>query len=191
MKEKTLTEQERRFAEDNIDCLYDFMKRHRLDTDEYYDVAVFGYLEAVADFHRNRKGREGSFKSEADKKMLTSICDFWKVDGMRRRNLVSVSFDMEVPTRSGNIVRLKDSISDYSDFTEDIERDDIIDRLKARLDVEGRALLDRLVSGYTKSEAAESLGIKEDDAEKKFRFILRLASKENHSPNKYDEIRFA
>lgn len=42
-----LTEEQRRFAEQNHALVYKFLHRHGLSVDEYYDIVIFGFLLAV------------------------------------------------------------------------------------------------------------------------------------------------
>ncbi|MBQ9720483.1 MAG: hypothetical protein IJV64_07290 [Oscillospiraceae bacterium] len=42
-----LTESQRRFAAENHDLIYAFLRERRYDPDEFYDIAAFGVLRAV------------------------------------------------------------------------------------------------------------------------------------------------
>lgn len=42
-----LTEEQRRFAEQNHALVYKFLHQHGLSVDEYYDIVIFGFLLAV------------------------------------------------------------------------------------------------------------------------------------------------
>lgn len=42
-----LTEEQRRFAEQNHNLVYKFLHQHGLSIDEYYDIVIFGFLLAV------------------------------------------------------------------------------------------------------------------------------------------------
>ena len=47
MEEVRLTDEQRKFAEEQHYVLLDFLERRRLAMDEYYDIVVFPFLEAV------------------------------------------------------------------------------------------------------------------------------------------------
>lgn len=47
-----LTPEEQEFAAIHIDLVDTFLRRERLDPNEYYDIVIFGYLEAVQKQHR-------------------------------------------------------------------------------------------------------------------------------------------
>ena len=44
---KALTEEQRQFAAENHNLIYKYLWDRRLEIDDYYDIAVFGYLRAV------------------------------------------------------------------------------------------------------------------------------------------------
>lgn len=41
---KPLTMEQRKFAEDNYRLIMEFLKKSKLDSEEYFDVAVFGII---------------------------------------------------------------------------------------------------------------------------------------------------
>lgn len=47
-----LTDFERKFATENHNLVYDFLHRHGYSLEEYYDVAIFGFLKAVQIYNR-------------------------------------------------------------------------------------------------------------------------------------------
>ena len=50
-----LTSQERKFAEENHNLVYGFLKKRGYSIEEFYDIAVFGYLQSVQVYHRKEK----------------------------------------------------------------------------------------------------------------------------------------
>ena len=44
---KPLTMEQRKFAEDNYRLIMEFLKKSKLDSEEFFDIAVFGYLLSV------------------------------------------------------------------------------------------------------------------------------------------------
>lgn len=44
---RPLTEEEKQFAEDHHDLMYRYMKIHELDPEEWYDILIIPYLNAV------------------------------------------------------------------------------------------------------------------------------------------------
>ena len=44
---QALTDEQRQFAAENHNLIYKYLWDRRLEIDDYYDIAVFGYLRAV------------------------------------------------------------------------------------------------------------------------------------------------
>ena len=57
MNENTpMTPAQQLFAEEHHNLVYAFLNEKKLPEDEYYDVVVFGYLQAVIEVKRNQGG---------------------------------------------------------------------------------------------------------------------------------------
>ncbi len=50
MSDIPLTPEQRLFAAENHDLVYAFLNSKHLSETEFYDVIIFGYLDAVCDF---------------------------------------------------------------------------------------------------------------------------------------------
>lgn len=75
---KPLTEEQRAFAEQNHDLIYAFLHRNHLPKDEYYDVAVFGYLRALQKYFEGARLHRYSFSTIAWKTMQSELSNFRK-----------------------------------------------------------------------------------------------------------------
>lgn len=49
---KPFTEAERELAEKNHNLVYEFLKSHKYDIEEYYNIAVMGYLKGIQKYYR-------------------------------------------------------------------------------------------------------------------------------------------
>ena len=49
---RPLTEEEKRFAEEHHNLMYRYMKIHELDPEEWYDILIIPYLNAVKKYHQ-------------------------------------------------------------------------------------------------------------------------------------------
>ena len=78
MAMKTLTDEERKFAEENHDLVYAFLQENSLPVGQYYDIVVFGYLCAVQEYYKNQKLQKYKFATVAWKKMLCALKDYYK-----------------------------------------------------------------------------------------------------------------
>ena len=79
-----LSKRQIRFAEKNHKLVYAFLQERRYDPDEYYDLAVMGYLRAVERYFTHTYLRRFSFSTVAYRAMQQSIAS-WKRGENRRR----------------------------------------------------------------------------------------------------------
>ncbi|MBS7297634.1 MAG: hypothetical protein KIG65_00975 [Eubacteriales bacterium] len=92
---KRLTERQRRLAEEQHNILLDFLKSRHLAMDEYYDIAVFPFLEAVCEYDE-RKDEIDSFELFAIQAMSTAIGQHFKDQRNERGNVVVLSLDYQM-----------------------------------------------------------------------------------------------
>lgn len=86
MRLEKLTEQEKKFAEDNHNLIYGFLHRYRYSIEEWYNVVVFGYLKAVQTYNR-RKELQGKydFPFIAWQYMRSEIGNHFKIQNSQKR----------------------------------------------------------------------------------------------------------
>ena len=70
MKENSLTERQVRLAEEHYGELSRFLSAHNLSEDKFYDVVVFGFLDAVREY--DERGDE-AFRRVAEHHMKNSL----------------------------------------------------------------------------------------------------------------------
>ena len=58
IKLQPLNEFEKHEAETNLDILYSFLHRHHYSIEEYYSIAVFGYLKGIQTYNRREDLQE-------------------------------------------------------------------------------------------------------------------------------------
>lgn len=78
MTMKTLTDEQRKFAEENHDLVYAFLKENSLPVSQYYDVIIFGYLRAVQEYCGNQKLQKYKFATVAWRKMQRELNHYYK-----------------------------------------------------------------------------------------------------------------
>lgn len=91
-----LTPEEQEFAAIHIDLVDTFLRRVRLDPDEYYDIVIFGYLEAVQKQHREPIEEERqNFNALAKICMRHAVGEDWKyrLKEKRKGDLLNLSLD--------------------------------------------------------------------------------------------------
>ena len=124
---RPMTQEEREYAEQHHDLVLEFLRHKHLPMDDFYDVVIFGYLSAVQQYFRNPPVGV-AFEAMAVRAMKDSV--------LREGEYHSCA------KRSGITVNLDDAGNTLTDPKQDTERQ-----------VEGKALLERVVSMATPKEA--------------------------------------
>lgn len=136
MRLEKLTEVERQFAEKNHNLIYGFLHKRGYSVEEYYQIAVFGFLKAVEIYHRKPDIAEKySFPYIAWQYMRAEIKDHIKMENSIKRkpaeNIVSLDVEVEDMENLYNIVGGKSveltmlenmSMNDLLDYLSDIQR---------------------------------------------------------------------
>lgn len=146
-----LTEEQRRFAEDNHNLVYAFLRQRGLD-DDYYDVAVMGYLMAVQQYHEQEHLRKFAFSTIAYKAMKSSV---YKC--IRREPLPPVSLDMPIGDSGG--LTLRDCVPAPDDAFEAIFAREEAKRALALCTERERRYFAWIYQGFTFKEIASLDGI--------------------------------
>ena len=81
-----LTEDQRRFAAEHHGLVYSFLRQEGLPEDEYYDIAVFGYLRAILRYDADQKLRRYEFSTIAWLNMRQSIAAYHRAEARRQRS---------------------------------------------------------------------------------------------------------
>lgn len=122
-----MTEEERKFAEQQHELVICFLCCKHLPIDDFYDVVIFGYLSAVQQYFRNPPSNV-AFEAMAFRAMKDTI--------LRNREYAARA------KRSGIAVGLDDVGSTLADPRQNVERQ-----------TEGKALLEQVISVATPKEA--------------------------------------
>jgi hypothetical protein len=97
--ERPLTNEERAFAEEHHDCLFYYMRMHNLNSEEWYDILVIPYLEAVKKYFNYEPCKEFSFPTILNKKLDTAVMNYWRATKRQKRmpegGFVSLDFMLE------------------------------------------------------------------------------------------------
>lgn len=168
-KLQPLTEEEIAFAEKYHDCIYYFLRKRGYDIEEYYDIAVMGYLKAVQKYCR-----DDELKS---KWAFPTICnhDMWREIGHEAKKSCTqkrmpeggfVSLDYQDENSSETLINsiLTPTLED--DFFAEYDRLEEADRIKKLIknlfpqltDIQKRIILLK-ANGMTNKSIAEKMQI--------------------------------
>jgi len=156
-----LTDQEREFAEANISLVDKFLSYKGFHPDDYYDIAVFGYLEAIQVLFRKPCEPERSgFKALAFICMRHAIGGEWKKKRLKKRCAQAVSLDYAVNHIKGNEFTLNDYIPDTTQKVElQVENQDLIERALNVATPREREVISLTLKGFEQFEIAKAMGI--------------------------------
>lgn len=94
MNENTpMTPAQQLFAEEHHNLVYAFLNEKKLPEDEYYDVVVFGYLQAVMDYTTQGESSRFSFATIAWRKMESRLADHFRHQASTKRAAPTVSLN--------------------------------------------------------------------------------------------------
>lgn len=81
---QALTDEQRQFAAENHNLIYKYLWDRRLEIDDYYDIAVFGYLRAVKRYLTEPWLRRYQFSTVAWHAMRQNIASFHRAEERRK-----------------------------------------------------------------------------------------------------------
>ena len=147
-----LTAEESAFAEEYHDMIFTYLRCHRLPVDEFYDIAVFGYLRAVRKYLARPELRQYKFSTIANRAMSCDIHHSREYWGRARRRGEVFEFNEDQDTHD-----LRDAVAETVDNIVNFES--LIQRITP---MQRRIALLR-ADGYTSKEIAAICGIKRQD----------------------------
>ena len=139
MTKVRLTEKQRRFAEEQHHILLDFLQGRSLAMDEFYDIVVFPFLEAVCNYDAGRDFIDESFEIFAGRCMREAVGRHFAEEKKGKRDAVILSLDY--PVSYSESISFGDTITD--------DRTDPFERIERKLSrpAYGYRLLDRYSGG--------------------------------------------
>lgn len=150
-----LTPEQQELAAQYHPTIFSFLRRRRLETSDWYDVAVFGYLRAVRLYTGRPELHTYSFTTIAEKAMSSEVDNERR---KQRRRIRPLSLDAPL-TEDG--LTLLDVIGSPEHLPYKREDDVVAAQYMPLLDVltkEQLAVLTMKAQGYTYREIAEVLG---------------------------------
>ena len=96
MSDIPLTPEQSIFAAENHDLVLKFLRQRRLAMNDYYDVIVFGYLDAVRRYFMNKELQKYKFSTIAWQGMDGALANYRKSLTRKKRNADVVSIHSEL-----------------------------------------------------------------------------------------------
>ncbi len=161
---RKLTNEEAAFAAENHSKIYDFLYENGLDTEDFYDVAVFGYLTAVQLYFDGKNSLD--FDEIAYRQML-SAC---------------VSAEEENSLLAEPASYLEDTIADAKSIAEEAIKAVDLDNTLAGFSANEQRIAKLIVSGYSVEDIADIFGIGTGTVTKLVLDMCRRLEGNNFSP---------
>lgn len=163
---RPLNENERIFAEKNIDVLDKYLSRRHLDYSTYYDVAVFGFLRAVIRYLSEPELQKYRFSTIANSAMNTEVSNYHRALNRKKRKAVVLNIDAAMFAGGLPISEILPDARgiDFEKQLSDREKIDLI--LSYASDTE-RCVFKLSSDGFTHSEIGSMLSMSESSVGKR------------------------
>lgn len=162
-KMSPLTAEEQKMAEDYYYLVDEFLRRKRLDPNEYFDVVIFGYLQAIQRECRSPNPPEKkNFHGLMEVCMKRAVYQDWRHKGreIREADRLALSLDSIPAGVDNEDFSLYEVVADVRQNTAiQVEASDLTDRVMAVATPREREAIDLVRLGYETHEVAEILGI--------------------------------
>lgn len=162
---------ERQYAEENYHLIMDFMRKSKLDSEEFFDIVILDFLLAVEKYLNDTE--------------LQAKCNFEAVSYMYMKNAVHRHFRKQKAQKRSTEVgadisldTLDINVADHP-TTEDIsslEYREMIEQIENGLTEEQRKIFSDKVQGYSLKEIAENHGINHKRVYKQFDKVKRIVA---------------
>lgn len=83
--DRPLTEEEKCFAEEHHDLMYRYMRVHHLDVEEWYDILIIPYLQAVKKYHEYEKLKRLAFEQIFFRTLDSARSNYWRAMNRKKR----------------------------------------------------------------------------------------------------------
>lgn len=162
---RPLTDEERVFAADegNYNYLFFYMRKMNLDPEEWYDILIIPYLDAVKKYHEYESARQYAFSTVLKNKLYSAFTAELKQRRSKKRmpegGIVSLDYTLlgDNPFCEYNI---DEWWIDRKQQTEKIvlDKEMLAEILFGLTDVQGR-IFEMLLEGYNKREIGKELSL--------------------------------
>ena len=163
---RPLTEEEKVFAADkgNYNYLFFYMDKMHLDQEEWYDILIIPYLDAVKKYHEYESARQYAFSTVLKNKLYSAFTAELKQRRSKKRmpdgGIVSLDYTLEGdnPFCEYMSKELENYWIDQKQQTETIvlDKEMLAEILLGLTDVQGR-IFEMLLEGYNKREIGKEL----------------------------------
>lgn len=165
---RPLTDEERAFATDegNYSYLFFYMRKMRLDPEEWYDILIIPYLDAVKKYHEYESARQYAFSTVLKNKLYSALTAELKQRKSQKRMPKGGFVSLDCTEQGDNPFAeytshaLEDFWIDHNQQTEEIVIDkEMLKEILVDLNTVQSRIFEMLLEGYKKNEIRKELCI--------------------------------
>ena len=160
-KLEPLTDFERKFATENHNLVYDFLHRHGYSLENYYDIAIFGFLKAVQIYNRREDLRKKyAFPFISQQYMRSEIGNHCRMEEAKKRRPPGTlaSLDAEY-AETENLYSFIGAAGGKSPESEIVAMEQMTEMLNSLSDTQ-RKIAGLKIDGYSSREIYSALEMK-------------------------------
>lgn len=156
-KLQPLSEIEKKQAEEHHKLVYSFLYRHRYSIEEFYNIAIFGYLKGIQTYNRREDLKEKyQLAFICEQYMRAEIKDHFRLQNAQKRKPTEMIISLDTNyTETDNFYNLVGRKSVESELLESELIEEVLENLS---DVQ-RDILKLKLEGYSNKEVYLSLEI--------------------------------
>jgi len=152
---QVLTQEQKIFAEQHHSLVECFLGKQHLERAEFYDVVIFGYLEAVCEYLEKPELSKYRFSSIAWRKMKNCVVNEYIYRNQSKRNLFTEMYCGDYEDRLS-----REQVSERMNLVmENLEHRVQLGQLMSRMTVKEKEVVCMRAAGYTYREIAEHCNI--------------------------------
>lgn len=155
MSDIPLTPEQRLFAADHHGLVYAFLNDKRLPEDEYYDIVVFGYIDAVRRYFTETKLQQYSFGTIAWSGMQGALANYNRSQHRQKRTATVVSIHIS----KHDDLPLEEAIAGTDELMQQLETRLLLHDLASRVSKQQMDMVRLRNSGYSDRDIAHKQNI--------------------------------
>ena len=164
---RPLTSREKQYTTDNYYLIDKFLKRFKLDAEEFFDIVVFDYLLSVEIYLNNETlQKKYNFETVSYMYMRRAIYTYFRKQKAQKR---SSEFGADI---SFNEIDAYIGTENFSS----LEYDETVKQIESILTTEQQQIFSDKLQGYSLKEIAENNGIKPKRVYKQFGKIKHVVT---------------
>lgn len=163
MSDIPLTFEQRQFAAEHHDLVYAFLNDKHLPEDEYYDVIIFGYIDAVRRYFVNPNLQHYSFGTIAWGGMQGALANYNRSLHRQKRTATIVSIHV---SNHNNGLPLEETIESSDELMQQLETRLLLHDLANHVSKQQMDMIRLRTSGYSNRDIARKHNVSNDQVKK-------------------------